>query len=178
MLQTFIFIRFCVVLLGIGIVPLSLPWIAPGATVTQGSPSACGGGKECCQGRKNSVGNGGDQDSFLGLAVMQICGDQVLHALAQVRGDWVVMTWCSRKHVGADAWEPGYSWSSQQLVFAYFIICRRQATQICGDQLAPAHKQWRRSMLSNEHAPCGPRHGAHQTATATHQLLPAAKADV
>jgi hypothetical protein len=35
-----------------------------------------------------------------------------------------------------------------------------------------------RAMLSNEHAPRGPRHGARQTATATHQLLPAAKADV
>ena len=120
MLQTFIFIRFCVVLLGIGIVPLSLPWIAPGATVTQGSPSACGGGKQCCQGRKNSVGNGGDQDSFLGLAVTQICGDPVLRStqwrtcvgtglgdlartLAQMRGKGQIT--------------PGPH--SQQLVFAY-----------------------------------------------------------
>ena len=33
---------------------------------------------------------GGDQDSFLGLAVMQVCGDQVLPG-ARNDGDWVVI---------------------------------------------------------------------------------------
>ena len=120
------------------------------------------------------MGNGGDQDSFLGLAVMQICGDQVLHALAQVRGDWVVMTWCSRKHVGADAWEPGYSWASQQLVFAYYISYRSEVTQMCGGQLAPTHMQWHncggggaRARLIQEYVSCGPHHGEPQTATAS-----------
>ena len=64
---------------------------------------------------------GGDQDSFLGLAVMQVCGDQVLPG-ARNDGDWVVilpdaLTTMMEQICGG----PVYSSGSQQLKLAYSL---------------------------------------------------------
>ena len=109
---------------------------------------------------------------FLGLAMAQRCGD------------WVTITWGSHNNDKAELWGPAPAWGSQWLglaIFHHLQESQRDVTQICGDQVAPAHRQWAeiggdgaRARLPNGSAPCGPHNGALQTtATAAHRLLPA-----
>ena len=85
---------------------------------------------------------GGDQDSFLGLAVMQVCGDQVLPG-ARNDGDWVVilpdaLTTMMEQSCGGQLIPRAHnSWGLH-------ILCHRDSAvmQIWGDPVAPAHRQW------------------------------------
>ena len=64
-----------------------------------------------------------------------------------MRGDWIVkvMTWCSRS-VGADAWEPGY-FPGAHSSWSLHILCNSDSEVthfFGGGGLAPAHRQWRK----------------------------------
>ena len=127
---------------------------------------------------------GGDQDSLLGLAVMQACGAQVLPGAPNNANVWRLgyeITGCSRHNNDrADLWGPAYSCGSQQLGPACcFFFCSSEVAQACGDQVASAHRQWSKLLETEPEPGCvpgGSHNGALPKATAAHRLsLPAAQ---
>ena len=84
---------------------------------------------------------GGDQDSFLGLAVMQVCGDQVLPRARNGAYVWRLGYYvtCSRNiFVG-----PAYSWGSQQL--GLLVLCSSEVTHGLLQLTGSGANWWRRS---------------------------------
>ena len=59
---------------------------------------------------------------------------------------------------------------------ACFFICRSEVTQICRDQVAPAHRQWRKLVEMEPERGCqiGLRLAAHTPACSKLQPLPPA----
>ena len=70
-------------------------------------------------------------------------------AMAHVSGDRVSMTWCSSNNNGADLWG---SWGSHQPIGILDDLQVSEVTQFCGDQLAPAHGQWRKLVETASHS--------------------------
>ena len=70
-------------------------------------------------------------------------------AMAHMYGDRVSMTWCSRNNDGADLWG---SWGSHQPIGILNDLQVSEVTQFCGDQLAPAHGQWRKLVETASHS--------------------------
>ena len=89
---------------------------------------------------------------FLGLAVMPVCEHRVIPRARNGVHVWGPVTWCSRINVGADLWGPGYSWGSHQPIGILNDLQVSEVTQFCGDQLAPAHGQWRKLVETASHS--------------------------
>ena len=125
---------------------------------------------------------GGNQDSFLGVAVMQVCGHQVLPGARSGANMWrlgyYLFTSCSRSNnhraylllssLFLRLTTDGVAYSLQQ----WHSDERSDAN--LGNQVAPAPRQWRKLLdgarLSNGCVPCGSHNGALQTAAAAHRF--------
>ena len=161
--------------------------IAPGGTVAQGpsrgSPSARGAGKVLRGAQvtpwcgESAPMFGGDQDYFLGLAVMQaLWGPGCLFlGLAMVQRCGDLLGSQTRQLCGDEC-----QTVTPAGFCSVFIICRSDVQIFAGTDgsgsqaVAEIGGDGARARLPNGSVSCGPHNGALQTtATAAHRLLPA-----